>query len=416
MTHSQEPEPRYSTGNSRPGAPKALAGVRVLDFATVLAGPLCAGLLAEFGAEVIKVEQPGVGDTLRQVQPTLDGTALWWAVEARNKRSITLNLRVPEGQELARRLIAISDVVVENFLPGTMAKWNLSYEQIREVNPRIVMASVSGFGQTGPYHKKPAYDRVAVAMGGWASVTGDPDRPPGRPGFAVVDYATGVFSALGVLTALYNRDAQGGTGQHVDASLIDTALRMSEDLVSVYDRLGIARGRVGNRHPALAPGDHFQTRDGGYISMNAGSARMFPRLANLIGLPDLVTDPRFATPEARAKNTDAIHEIVAAWILQYDRDEAVRRLEEAGLPVGPIYTAEDIVRDPHFVEREMIIEVDDPAIGPTKMQGITPKLSETPGRVERGAPLLGEANREAYGGLLGLSDAELEHLAAAGVI
>ena len=409
-------ELRYSRGNSRPDAPKVLAGIRVLDFATVVAGPLCAGLLGEFGAEVIKVEQPGNGDTLRATLPAIEGTGLWWVVEARNKRSITLNLRLPEGQELARRLIARSDVIVENFLPDTMAKWNLGYDQIREVNPRIVMVSVSGFGQTGPYRRKHAYDRIAVAMGGWSFVAGDPDGPPGRPGFMLADYGTGYVAALGAILALYHRDAQGGAGQQVDASLIDTALRMTERLIPAHDRLGEIRSRTGTRHPATAPADHFRTRDGGYLSVSAGSNRMFARLAKVMGRPDLIDDPRFATPKDRTRHSDLIHQIVGDWIAQHDRDEVARRLEEAGVPVGPIYTAADIVRDPHYVEREMVIEVDDPAIGPTKMPGITPKLSETPGRIERGAPKLGEANRDIYGGLLGLTEDDLERLAAAGVI
>ena len=409
-------ELRYSKGNPRPTAPKVMSGIRVLDFATVVAGPLCAGLLAEFGAEVIKVEHPGSRDSLWASRPGIDGTGFWWVVEGRNKRSITLNLRLPEGQELARRLIARSDVVVENFLPGTMASWNLSYEQIREINPRIVMVSVSGFGQTGPYRRKHSYDRIAVAMGGWSFVTGDPDRPPGRPGFMLADYGTGYVAALGAILALYHRDAQGGAGQQVDASLIDTALRMTERLIPAHDRLGEIRSRTGTRHPATAPADHFPTRDGGYLSVSAGSNRMFARLAKVMGRPDLIGDPRFATPKDRTRHSDLIHQIVGDWIAQHDRDEVARRLEEAGVPVGPIYTAADIVRDRHYVVREMVIEVDDPAIGPTKMPGVTPKLSETPGRIERGAPKLGEANRDIYGGLLGLSEDDLERLAAAGVI
>lgn len=411
---SQSPQTHYSRGNSQPDKPKALDGVRVLDFATVLAGPLCAGLLGEFGAEVIKVEQPGVGDSLRAI--TIEGEPYWWYVEGRNKKSITLNLRVPEGQELARQLITKSDVLVENFLPGTMDKWNLSYEQIKAINPKIIMCSVSGFGQTGPYRTKYAYDRIAVAMGGWSAVTGEPDRPPGRPGVAVVDYGTGFVAALGVLNALYYRDARGGAGQHVDASLLDTAIRMSEALMPAYDHKGVLRGRTGNRHPSMAPGDHFRTRDDQWISVNAGSDRIFPRLVGLMERPELLKDERFNSAGARIRHNAEVNDLVAEWIAQHDRDTLVQWLEEAGVPAGPIYTAEDMVRDRHFIEREMVIEVEDQTVGPLKMQGITPKLSETPGRVERGAPLLGESNREVYGGLLGLSDADLERLGREGVI
>ncbi|HEX2173138.1 MAG TPA: CoA transferase [Dehalococcoidia bacterium] len=407
-------QPRYSSGNPRPDAPKALGGLRVLDFSTVLAGPLCAGLLGEFGAEVIKVEQPGVGDTLRQI--TVQDLPLWWLVEARNKRSITLNLRVPEGQDLAKKLITKSDVLVENFLPGTMAKWNLGYDQVRAVNPKIIFASVSGYGQTGPYRQKYAYDRVAVAMGGWAYVTGEPDRPPSRPGIALADYATGFVAALGVVTSLYHRDAQGGGGQQVDASLLDTAIRMSEALMPAYDKLGVIRERMGNRHPSMAPGDHYRTRDNQWVSLNAGSDRIFPRLIQLMDRPDLLKDPRFATAGARIKHNAEINDIVAEWVAEQDRDDLVRWLEEVGVPGGPIYTAKDMVADPHFIEREMVVEIDDPTAGRLKMQGITPKLSETPGRIERPAPTMGEANRDIYCGLLGLSEADLERLTKAGVI
>ena len=407
---------RYSNGNSRPDTPSVLTGIRVLDLASVVAGPVCAGILGEFGAEVIKVEDPGTGDALRAVLPQVDGTGLWWAVEGRNKRSITLNLRAPEGQDLARQLIAVSDVLVENFRPGTLAQWGLGYDRIKEINPRIILTSVSGFGQTGPYRRKPAYDPIAVAMGGWAYVMGDPDRPPSRPTIMLADYGTGFTAAIGTLLALYHRDARGGAGQQIDVSLVDTALRVTERLIPMYDRLGIIRERQGNRYPGSAPSDHFATRNGGYASLSAGSNRMFGRLAKAMGRPDLLEDPRFALVENRTQHSDLIHDIVAEWMLQHDRDEVVRILEEFDVPVAPIYTAEDIVRDPHYIEREMVIEVDHPTIGPTKMPGVTPKLSETPGRVVRGAPPLGEANREIYCGLLGLSEAELERLRAAGVI
>lgn len=393
-----------------------LHGIRVVDLTRNFAGPFCTQTLGDLGAEVIKVEQPGVGDTLRATLPAIDGAGLWWLVEGRNKRSITLNLRLPKGQELARRLIAKSDVMIENFLPGTMAKWNLGPEQVQAANPRIVTVSVSGFGQTGPLRRKHAYDRIAVAMGGWAFVTGDPDRPPGRPGFMLADYGTGYVAALGAMMALYHRDAQGGTGQQVDASLIDTTLRMTERLIPAFDRLGEIRTRTGIRHPATAPGDHFPTRDGGYVSVSAGSNRMFGRLCRAMGRPDLIEDPRFATPRDRTRHTDLVHEIVGEWMLQHDRDDIVRRLEEVGVPAGPIYSVADIVGQPHYVEREMVIEVDDPTVGPIKMPGVTPKLSKTPGRIERGAPKLGEANQAIYGGLLGLSEAELAELAAEGVI
>ncbi|HEX2171594.1 MAG TPA: CoA transferase [Dehalococcoidia bacterium] len=409
-------ERRYSSGNPRPDAPTVLKGIRVLDLATMVAGPLCANLLADFGAEVIKVEQPGVGDTLRGTLPSIEGTSLWWVVEGRNKRSITLNLRVPEGQELARRLVAVSDVLIENFLPGTMDSWNLGFDRLRAINPRLVVTSVSGFGQTGPLRRKHAYDRIAVAMGGWSHVTGDPDRPPGRPGFVLADYGTGYTAALGTMMALYYRDAQAGTGQQVDASLIDTAIRVTDRLIPAYDRLGQIRTRTGIRHPNTAPGDHFPTRDGGYVSVSASNNRMFGRLAQAMGQPELIEDPRFNSPQNRTKHTELVHQIVTDWTLRHDRDEVVRMLEENGVPAGPVYTVEDIVREPHFIEREMVLEVEDPSIGPVKIPGITPKLSETPGRIWHGAPRLGEANREIYCGLLGLSEADLDRLEAAGVI
>lgn len=406
------------TQSAGPPPPLPLSAVRVLDVGTLIAGPFGATLLGDFGAEVIKVEQPHGGDALRSVGVArVDGVPLYWLNDARNKKSVTLNLRVPEGQELLRRLVTVSDVLIENFTPGTLDGWGLGWEELHRVNPKLVMVRVSGYGQTGPYSKRPGYDRIALGFSGYMYPTGYPDRPPVRPAVATADYSTAIFGALATLLALYWRDAQGGgEGQMIDLALFEPLFRISEDLIPAYDRLGLVRERIGNRNPNFVPADNYQTRDGRWIMLAAGGDKMFQRLCEAMGRPELAQDERFATVDGRTSNADALDIELTAWIGAHDFDEVEERLRTAGVPVGGIYSVKDIMNDPHYAARQDIVEMDTEQIGPMKVPGIIPKLSRTPGRIEHAGPALGQHNGEVYGTLLGLTEADLHGLRERGVV
>jgi len=388
-----------------------LEGIRILDIGTAVAGPFGPTLLADFGAEVIKVELPEKGDLLRNIAPVYKEKSLFWIVEARNKKSITLDLRRPKGQELLKRLVRVSDVVVENFQPGTLERWNLGYEELKAVNERIILIRVSGYGQDGPYRDKPGYDRIGQAVGGLINATGYPEHPPVKAGYAVCDYMTGMMNALATMIALYFRDVNPeGAGQWVDVSLYETIFRISEFTTAQYDKLGIIRERTGNRHPAAAPGDAYRTKDDKWVVILVPSDAMFQRLMKVMGREDLIEDPRFQTPVKRVENAEAINRIVADWIRQRTMLEVRDLLDAAEVPVAPIYSIKDIFEDPHYQARGDIIEIEDRTIGRVKMQGVFPRFSLTPGQVYRSAPELGEHNEEIYQGLLGLSEEELEAL------
>ncbi len=393
-----------------------LAGVRVLDLGTRVAAPFAATLLADFGAEVIKVELPKTGDFMRSIGPFVDGYSLFWAVEARGKKSITLDLRRPQGQALLKRLVALSDVVVENFQPGTLEGWGLGYDDLRAVNPRVILTRATVYGQTGPYKDRPGLDRNGIAFGGLLYLTGYPDQPPVRPGVIVSDYVTGIFNALSIMIALYHRDVHGGGGQWVDLSLYESIFRLMEHTVAAYDRLGIVREREGNRLRNSAPLDNWQTKDGKWICIIAAGDALFPRLARAMGKPELLQDPRFATMQSRAAHGDLINGIVAEWVVQHGAEEIETVMEAAQVPVGRAYSIADIFADPHYAARANIASVEDPTVGPVRMQGIYPRFSATPGAIQRGAPRLGEHNEEIYGSLLGLPEAELAALKNDGVI
>lgn len=393
-----------------------LAGIRVLDLGTRVAAPFAATLLADFGAEVIKVELPKTGDFMRSIGPFVDGYSLFWAVEGRGKKSITLDLRRRHGQALLKRLAALSDVVVENFQPGTLESWGLGYDALRAVNPRLILTRATVYGQTGPYRDRPGLDRNGIAFGGLLYLTGYPDQPPVRPGVVISDYVTGVFNALAIMIALYHRDVHQGGGQAVDLSLYESIFRLMEHTAAAYDRLGIVREREGNRLRNSAPLDNWRTRDGKWICIIAAGDGLFPRLAQAMGRPELLQDPRFATMESRAAHGEVINGIVAEWVAQHRAEEIESIMEKAQVPVGRAYSIAEIFADPHYAAREDIVIVDDPTIGPVKMQGIYPRFSATPGAIRRGAPKLGEHNQEVYGSLLGLTAADLDALKAEGVI
>jgi formyl-CoA transferase len=387
-----------------------LTGIRVLDLGTRIAAPFAATLLADFGAEVIKVELPGRGDFMRSIGPFADGYSLWWAVEARNKKSVTLDLRQARGQEILKRLVAVSDVAVENFQPGTMEAWGLGYEELRAINPRLILTRASVYGQSGPYRDRPGLDRNGIGFGGLLHITGYPDRPPVRPGVIISDYLTGVFNAFAIMTALYHRDVHGGSGQAADLALYESVFRILEYTAAAYDRLGIVRGREGNRLRNSAPLDNWETRDGQFICIVAAGDALFPRLARAMGREELARDPRFASLEKRAQNGDAINAIVGEWVKRHDAAEVERILIEAQVPVTRAYSIADIFADPHYAAREDIVAVEDPTIGTLRMQGVYPRLSDTPGSIRRGAPRLGEHNDEIYGTLLSMTPQEIERL------
>ncbi|HXG15827.1 MAG TPA: CoA transferase [Calidithermus sp.] len=396
-----------------------LAGVTVVDLATFLAAPVAATLLGEFGAEVIKVEQPAVGDDLRRLgRPAGEGLAsYWWFQEARNKKSVTCNLRVPEGQALVRRLIARAQVVTENFRPGTLERWGLGWEDLRRVNPALVMLRISAYGQTGPLRHRPGFGRIAAAVGGLSYLSGYPDRPPVTPGTPTVpDYLAGVFGALGVLVALRHAE-RTGQGQVVDLALYEPVLRVLDDALAVYGATGLVRERIGSGTESAAPHNHYRTRDGRWLALACTNDRMFARLAEATGHPEWCDDPRLATTRRRVEHRALVDELVGAWVARHDAREALAVLEAAEVPAGLVMSVADLVEDPQVRARGNLVEVVSDAVGRLLMPGVVPRLTRTPGEIRSPGPVRpGQHNEEVYGERLGLTAAELADLRARGVI
>lgn len=394
--------------------PQPLEGLRVIDAGTRISAPFCAGLLGEQGADVIKVELPGAGDFMRQIGPFVDGYSLFWAVEGRGRRSVTCDLRRPEGQDLFRRLASHAEVVCENFRPGTMESWNIGPS---DLDPRLVYVRISVFGQDGPYSRRPGLDRMGIAYGGLLFLTGYPDRPPVRPGVTVSDYLTGVFAAQAATAALYARDASGtGSGAVIDAALYGSVLRILEWTMAGYDRLGVVRGREGNRLANSAPLDNYLAADGRYVCIVAGSDANFHRLCRAMGTPELADDPRFRTLAERAAANDEINGIVAAWVAARDSQDVEEACIAHDVPVATAFSAADIAEDPHMAARGDLVAVDDPELGPLLQQAPFPRFAGEPPPVPTGAPRLGEHNREVWCGLVGLTDDELDACIADGII
>lgn len=393
-----------------------LSGIRVLDLGTMVAGPVAATLLADFGAEVIKLEQPGKGDPIRHSGPFADGESLYWHVEGRNKKSVTLDLHVPQGQALLRELVKHVDVLIENFRPGTMDKWNVGWATLREINPRLIMLSVSGFGQTGPYASRPAYDRVALAFSGFLNMTGYPDRAPVRPGSAVADYQAALMGAFAVALSLYDRDKQGGTGRQIDVSLYEAVLRFTDVMVTAYAKLGTKRERRGNSHFAAAPGDHYETNDGRYIALTISADNVFRRLCQALARPELGVDAKFATHANRVANYAEINGIVADWIREQSVEHVCAQLTENGVPHALIYSVQDIVTDPHYAARGSLATIDHPKLGALKMPGILPRIGDALPPPLRAAPELGAHTEEVLREWLGYTQARLDELRGVGAI
>ena len=402
-----------------------LAGLKVIEMGSFIAGPFCGQLLADFGADVVKLEPPGTGDAMRQWGVSKrDGKSLWWPVIARNKQSVTLDLRQPDGRDLARRLIGQADVLVENFRPGTLEDWGLGPDVLKAENPGLIVARVSGFGQTGPYAKRAGFGSVAEAMAGMRHLAGYPDRPPPRVGLSIGDSLAGVFAAMGVLLALRTRDAhaahQGpdakGHGQVVDVAITEAVLAVLESVVSEYSGTGAVRGRTGSILPGVAPSNLYPTADGTWILIGANADGIFRRLAVAMGEPDLGTDARYATHGARGRHQDELDARIAAWTARHSLDHLVTLLESHGVPAGPVNDAAGVVADAHLREREAVIEVETADFGTLAMQGVAPRLSETPGGVAWAGPALGEHTDAVLGDRLGLGAAEIAGLRARGVI
>ena len=399
--------------------PGPLAGIRVVEIGMLLAGPFTGRLLGDMGAEIIKVEPPGQPDPLRDWgHARYGGRSLWWPVQSRNKKCVTLNLREAKGQKILLELVKQCDVLVENFRPGTLERWNLGPDLLWEANPKLVVARVSGYGQTGPYAPRAGFASVAEAMGGIRHLNGFPDQPPPRLHISLGDSLAGMFATQGILAALYWRDVLGGgRGQVVDVSLMESCFALLESTVPEYDRLGIVRGPGGTGLKGVAPSNIFKSKDGKWIVIAANADKVFRRLCDAMGAPELADDPRFVTHLTRGENQEELEGIVAEWAAERDALEIDRVLNEAGVICGPIYTIADIFEDEHYRAREMLLEHEDPGFGRFVGPGIVPKFSETPGAVRwSGTWDEGSHNHEVYGGLLGLPDDEIEQLKAEGVL
>lgn len=393
-----------------------LAGIRVIEVGTLIAGPFCGQLLGDFGAEVIKVEDPKAGDPMREWgREKPHGLSLSWPIIARNKKSITCNLRTPEGQDLLRRLVMQADVFVENFRPGTLENWGLDYESLANANPRLVLVRVSGYGQTGPYASRAGFGSIGEAMGGIRYVTGEPDRAPSRTGISLGDSLAATFAALGAVMALHARE-RTGCGQVVDSAIYEAVLAFMESVLPEWQIAGYQRERTGSVLPNVAPSNVYPTADGTDVLIAANRDTVFARLCALMDQPDLVTDPRYTTHNARGEHQERLDDHIAAWSRQQKAADLLERLNDAGVPAGRIYRAADMLIDPHFAARNAIIRLPHPRFGEFTMQNVAPKLSHTPGSVRWVGPELGQHNVDIYQNLLGLDHHEIAKLRQKGVV
>ena len=391
----------------------ALQDIRVIELGQLLAGPFCGQLLGDMGADVIKVEPPGAGDPMREWGQGTEKVN--WEVIARNKRSVSANLRIPQGQSLVRQLIATADVLVENFKPGTLEKWGLGPAVLQAENPRLIIARMSGYGQTGPYSDRAGFGGIGEAMGGWRYIVGEPDRPPSRMGISIGDTLTATYGCMGVLAALHVRE-KSGKGQVVDAALYESVLQVMESLIPEYDRMGIIRERSGSFLPGIAPSNVYACKDGDFM-IGANKDAIFKRLALAMGRPELGDDPRYATHVARGVNQIELDALINDWTRTLTIAQVDALMIEHSIPAGQVYRAPEMIADPHFQARGAIVEVETERFGKLKMQGTFPRLSETPSSIRRPAPsLVGQHNAEVYGELLGLGTEDLAKLIASGAI
>lgn len=387
-----------------------LEGIRVLELGTLLAGPFTGRLLGDFGAEVIKIEAPDIADPMRQWGKQKDGVGLWWPIQSRNKKSITLNLRVEEGQEIFKELVKEVDIIIENFRPGTLEKWNLAYETLSEINPKIIMVRTSGFGQTGPYKSRAGFGSIGEAMGGLRYITGFPDRPPTRIGISIGDTLAALFATIGCLTALQERN-QSGKGQVVDTALYESVFAVMESIIPDYVLADYVRERMGNILPGIAPSNIYATKDGTYVAIGGNADGVFRRLTEAMGQPELADNPKFSGHLARGQNMKELDFLIEEWTKTLPAQKILDILAEKGVPSGLIFSAKEILEDPHYKAREMIIQVEHPKLGEFPMPGIVPKLSRTPGKVKHvGSTEMGEHNKDIYEKLLNFCDEKLAEL------
>ena len=397
-----------------------LTGVRVIEMGQLIAGPFCGKIMAEFGAEVIKIEPPATadnpgGDPIRSWRKLHDGTSLWWYLQSRNKKSVTVNLRDPEGQEIVRKLVATADIVIENFRPGALENWGLGWEQLSAINPKLIMVRLSGYGQTGPYKDRPGFGSIAEAMGGMRYVTGYADRPPVRVGVSLGDAIAALYGAIGALMALHHRNANGGKGQIIDVALYEAVFSLMESMLPEFAMTGFVRERTGSSLPGIVPSNTYTTKDGKFVVIGANGDSIFKRFMRAIGRADLADDPTLETNAGRVIRTDELEHIIANWCAANDLAHVLQTLAAADVPSGSIYNIEDIVKDVHFRARDMIQTFKLSGELDISLPGIVPKLSDTPGNTAWLGPKLGEHNGEVLNGL-GYSETQQRELRDKGVI
>lgn len=392
-----------------------LSGLRVIELGQLIAGPFASKILAEFGADVIKIEPPKTGDPLRTWRLLHEGTSVWWAAHARNKRSVTLDLRQHEGQEVIRKLAVDADILIENFRPGAMEKWGLGFQALHAINPKLIMLRVSGYGQSGPYRDRPGFGVIGEAMGGLRYLSGEPGRPPVRVGVSIGDTLSGLHGVIGVMMALRHREQQGGVGQEVDVALYESVFNMMESLLPEYSKFGAVRQPSGASMPGIVPTNAYLCNDGRYALIAGNGDSIYKRLMETIGRADLATDPDLANNIGRAANADLIDAAISSYTEQHSLEFVLEAMNTAGVPAGKSYDAADIAHDPHYQARDMILEATLPDGSTVKVPGIVPKLSETPGQVTRPAPELGQHTAEVLEGL-GISPTQQADWKARGII
>ena len=393
-----------------------LENLTVIETGSMISAGTVGRFLADFGAEVIKIEHPETGDHLRQFGPQKDGTGLWWKYLGRNKKSITLDISVEEGQVIFEDLVEEADVLVENFRPGTLERWNLGWDRLSEVNPGLVMLRLSGFGQTGPYSDRPGFGTLAEAMSGFATLNGFPDRPPLLPPTGLADSIAALYATFAIMYALYHRDTQNGSGQYIDTSLTEPIFTLLGPQPLRYQQLDEIETRSGNRSTSSAPRNVYETADGGAVAISASAQPIAMRVFDAIGRPELKDDPRFETNEKRLENVEKLDEIIQDWIAERPRAEVLERFEEHDATVAPVYDVEDIIEDDHYQARETLVEIEDPTLGTGLVQNVFPRFSATPGEVEHLGPDLGEHNDAVFLDRLSYDDDILDDLDERGVI
>lgn len=411
-------------GNEPPDKGGPLRGIKVLELGSLIAGPFAGRLLADFGAEVVKVELPGKGDPLRKWRIMHRDTSLWWYAQSRNKTCVTIDLSVPAGQDIIRRLVEHFDIIIENFKPGTLEKWGIGYEELRKINPRVILVRVSGYGQYGPNKDKAGFGSIGEAVGGLRYLTGDPDRPPTRSGISIGDSVAALYAVIGALMAVYHRDLHGGEGQVIDIALYEAIFSLTESMVGEYDKAGVIRGRSGSSLPGIVPSGTYLCKDGRYIVIAGNGDGIFKRLMQAIGREDMKDDSRFASNELRVRHGGYLDRIIEEWTRRHDLNEALPMLERYDVPASAIFSVADIMQDAHYRARDMICQVDVDGDGAgdgdgadqVKMPGIVPKFSGTPGRIQWAGPGLGAHTEQVLREKLGMSGDELARHRQSGVI